>query len=597
MHSNLTQPPNTAAPLRGYSDFTLACAVFAAALLARLLFLYASPDRAWPHSIFYEGDALTWIEWARALRQGEDFELDLPLRTPGVAYLLYWLPVDATQPPFTAIKVIWCTLSAAACAVAYLCFARVFSRRIALIATALCVFSFGLHVIATSLNNETIYLLLVMGIVLATLKLLRRPAVWLAIALGLLHGLATLVRAEHSLLLVMLLGYLAWRWHVRAHAGEKDESAGSDAVANIAFHQCAMMLGCVFIASIAICLPWSIHGANAIRKFNTVADQTPPYELARPVWTDGARKYLNALPAFTRESSFGAATYYNATKGKREITAADVEAFFLDVYGYVPEPISPFVLVSMKGGLDFALANHPDADGGFSKAAMISLGEPDTNLYPARPDHLRLINHGFAVGWGFITSDVKGWMGLVGRKLTNFADGITLGFTACNLPHGHAGVRRPVDMITPNPGSAATIWQLFVYASLVFGIVIAAMRKQAGIWLVIIAYKLIVTALFYGYARQAVSILPAFFIFMAIAFDMLIGRLHSKVQHSDSWRVAGRIGLAVMLVALFGIEIAAAFSNRQLAVNGPVQLTPELGVHAFRSDQFLHIEPAAPRSD
>src|SRR5687767_6665572 len=63
-------------------------AVFAAALAIRVLFWQAGPGPAWPHSIFFKGDALVWLEHALSLERGRVFELGLPLRPPGAAWLL-----------------------------------------------------------------------------------------------------------------------------------------------------------------------------------------------------------------------------------------------------------------------------------------------------------------------------------------------------------------------------------------------------------------------------------------------------------------------------------------------------------------------------
>src|SRR6186713_424667 len=95
-----------------------AAAVFALAMAVRVLFLYATSDRGWPHSAWYEGDAPMWVRWARALERGEPFEFDLPMRTPGVAFLLHWLP-GKLAAPFTALKLAWCALSAATCALLF----------------------------------------------------------------------------------------------------------------------------------------------------------------------------------------------------------------------------------------------------------------------------------------------------------------------------------------------------------------------------------------------------------------------------------------------------------------------------------------------
>lgn len=58
-------------------------AVFGVALVVRLLFWQATPDRGWPHSALYKGDAVVWTDYSAALGKGESYELGLPLRPPG----------------------------------------------------------------------------------------------------------------------------------------------------------------------------------------------------------------------------------------------------------------------------------------------------------------------------------------------------------------------------------------------------------------------------------------------------------------------------------------------------------------------------------
>jgi len=126
------------------------------ALVTRLLFLFSRADAQWPHSVFYEGDAAEWVRWAQALGRGQPYEFNLPLRSPGVAYILYLLGAgDTTLHSYLAWKALWCVMSAATCALAYWGFVMVFPRRVSLIAAGLSVFSFGGYVLATSLNNET----------------------------------------------------------------------------------------------------------------------------------------------------------------------------------------------------------------------------------------------------------------------------------------------------------------------------------------------------------------------------------------------------------------------------------------------------------
>lgn len=562
-------------------DAIIAVGVFGLALLTRLLFLFSSVDRAWPHSIWYEGDAPMWVRWAQALARGEMFEFDLPLRTPGVAYLLHWLSLggnpaggEVGSPSFLWCKVLWCAMSAAACAAAYLGFRQVFSRRVSLVASALCVFSFGLYVIATSLNNETPYMLVLFTIVWLTLRMMRgMSSSWvMTIVLAALHGAAMLLRAEHALALVLLAAYMA----IRAEPSVR-----------VSVRRMAIIMVC---GAVVVCLPWTIRGAIAIDRFNTQHEPLPAYEHAQPPWTDEARMMLDALPAFARDGNFQFITYIARQTGQTRVTVEQVEAFFAERFSYVPQPLSRFVFVSNKGALDFALANQIDRahHGGFSRAA---LGGDQIEFAFANPDHLRLFNHGYSIGMMGIRDDPPGWLSLVGRKLRRFFDGVALGLTARNLPIGTEGTRYPVDLVTPREGDRRAIaWRIIVFAMLLGGVVVFIVRRNelprgAGIWLLIIAYKIAVTVLFYGYARQAVSILPAFFVIMALAVDSFGGFRGMKGAFQS---VNLKIVASSILAAVLVIEALAAVKPQLIEVRGSIQPAPQWGPSAFEA--FRQIE-------
>ncbi len=62
--------------------------MFLFALVLRLLFWQAAPDRSLAYSAAYQGDALNWLDYAAAIKAGLPFGQDLPLRPPGNAYLV-----------------------------------------------------------------------------------------------------------------------------------------------------------------------------------------------------------------------------------------------------------------------------------------------------------------------------------------------------------------------------------------------------------------------------------------------------------------------------------------------------------------------------
>lgn len=588
-------------------DLLFALAFFFTALLTRLIFLFGSSDRDWPHSIWYEGDAPTWVRWAAALRAGEPFEFDLPLRTPGMAYLLHWLSFGA-EPSFLAWKIVWCILSAATCAVMYLACRRAFSERISLIAAGLCVFSFGQYMLATSLNNETPYMFLLVCIVWLTPRIYRREDESRSLAsvaalpalLGLLHGLAMLLRAEHALMLLMMTAYTAF-----ARPGAAAVSSGGPLLQRSRFRAAPLMpaLG-VLVLALLVCLPWSIRGAGAIHRFNTETTLQPDYDRLVVRWTPEARAAIDALPAFARDGNVRYITYLAqqsaSTHGRREVTRADVDAFFSDQFdGYVPQPLRRAVLVSNKAGLDFALANHLDDrnPGGFTRAP---LGGDDVELSFGNPAHLRLMNHGFSMGFREIIRDPPRWFELVTRKLKNFSDGPALGFTARNLPVGFEGVRRPVDLFTPRWVDSPWLlaWRVSVLALLTLGVVMGWRRRLGGLWLLVIAYKIIVTVFFYGYARQAVSILPAFFLFIAVGVEAtamfvrprcsMLRRAFPRLPRFPRFpRIMRLLALVGLLVGLLSLEIFTARTPPEVVIHGRVTPAPQWGPGAFESFQRL----------
>lgn len=554
-------------------DALIAVAIGVLTLALRLCFLFHSPDRAWPHSLLYEGDAPVWARWAAALEAGQRFEFDLPFRTPGVAWILHAL--GASEAPFTAAKLLWCAISAATPAALYLVLASQFTRRAGLIAASLCTLSHGSFVLATSLNNETPYGLLVVMLAGATLFWVERPTWKLALALGGLHAAAMLLRAEHTLLVALLLGFAAlsaWR-------------AGTS-TRRIMGHG-ALLLG----GMLALCAPWTLRSHAATQRFNREGP-TIPYADAQPPWTPAARAALERLPAFAREGNFAFLSQLARSGGAREVDEANVRDFFERVWGYTPQALDEWTLVSSKGPLDFALANHPDAGGGFSRAALQDGRDSVAEFSFGRPSHLRLVNHGYAIGWGFIAADFSRWLVAVREKLARFCDGASLGLFASDWPHAPARLRRPVDLATPSRDDAR-VWRLGMLVSLLAGAALTCRRGGGMLWIAIVVYKLAVVIAFYGYARQAVSIAPALFALSALAVDALWVRLRPATPASG--RATRWIGAALIaLLCAFAAYDACSpprWVPRPAQPGGSLSPAPQWGAQAFESFDELELEP------
>lgn len=558
-------------------DAAIAGGVFALALFVRLIFLFSTSDRTWPHSIWYEGDATLWVEYATALDRGEPFWFGLPFHPPGVAYPLHWLVDDVGQANnFCGVKVLWCIMSAATCALLYLCCVPSMGRRVALIASGLCAFSFGQYVLATSLNSEAPYTTLLCLMVLLTQTALR-SASWRMIIVGVLHGLATLLRPEHPLLVLFWCVWVVGKWPIEA------------SITRQTMIPRAAVAGAMVAAMLLTCLPWSAKAWLNTKAFNQAAleDAAIDYQASRVPWSADARAAFDELPTFAQHSNFKYLIHVTLQRGDREITAQTVDRFFAEEFGYKPEPVSPWVLVSNQGPLSLALANHPSSDGGFSRAALEHPKlESNPTFNVTFPPHLQLLNDGHEVAWSYVASDFGSWLTLVVKKLRRFVDGAAIGFTAGNLPLGREGVRHPVDLMTANDGIAGTLWTLAMLGLLAAGVAASLARRRGGIWLAIIASKLIVTILFYGYARQAASIGPAFFVLIALACDFALPRDHR-------WPV--RVGIGAVIAAVV-IDIGVAALAPRLIVQpeqpGTITARPQWGAGAFQSFGRVHITAA-----
>ncbi|HKQ47794.1 MAG TPA: glycosyltransferase family 39 protein [Phycisphaerae bacterium] len=548
--------------------------VLVAAVAARLSYLIASPDRAWPHSVAYEGDAPLWARFADALLIGQPFEFDLPVHPPGVAYLLSWLPNHESHGYFLAAKVIWCLLGALSCALTIVAARPHFGLRVAALAGLLSAASFGLIVQSTSLNNETPYTLLLLITIIVTNSILTAPSVAKAVLWGLCNGFAVLLRPEHTLLVVLLLGFLALR---RRSIKPDPQSAGAHP------RRIAIPLAVAVVCFFLVPLPWSIRSARALLRFNTVEAQPIDYARSEVPWTMDAADFLRALPAFAREGNWRYITYLAQQKRLAHVDREFVQSFFSDA-GYIPKPISPFVFVSNQGPLCFALANNEHADGGFSTALLGTSG-PSVLAFGS-PWHLRLYQEGYAVGMRYLLDHPRDAVELFYKKLLFFAEGASQGFTVWNFPLGVEGIRRPVDQLTA-PITNHKIWATFILTFVAAGIALALRRRITSFWLTIIAYKLIIAIAFFGYARQAVSILPVFYVFAAVALDaVLLSPLAKRWPILvDRWRLI----LVLTSAGVFATAARTSFLSWKYEISGPADSAPQWGPGAFESHQALNI--------
>ena len=167
----------------------MALVFFFAALLVRVLFLFATPDFSGPSSPYYKGDTYIWLEYAAAIQSSNEYNHGLPLRPPGVAYLvaLLW---NGQASGFLGLKLIWATMGAASVAFFYLAIARSFDWITATIAALLMSAYTGLIIVSTAPNNETPYFLLISLSLYLCRSLLSQPTWRVLLYWSILNGIS-----------------------------------------------------------------------------------------------------------------------------------------------------------------------------------------------------------------------------------------------------------------------------------------------------------------------------------------------------------------------------------------------------------------------
>ena len=561
---------------RAASPWLGAALVFAAALTLRILFWMATPGMDWPHSIFFKGDAVVWLQQALAIDHGRAFELGLPLRPPGAAWLiaLLW---DGRRESIDSLRIAWHVQGALIPALTFVALRRSFSPVAAWLAAAAAAASTALMLLSSTLDNETPYLLLVVLSLLWFEPLRATPSALRLVAWSVLNGLACLLRVEHALFYVLSLALLLRGWS-RAGAQRLPSRAASSLVS------AALSLAC-FAGPL---LPWHIHAWRAVHRFNT---QPPPDEavmavrrfaaqLGRVDWDGPAREKREKLPAFTRDA---AATFIAATvvhRGTRHVGGDDF-AILDEAFGYQPRPLARYPFVAAYGPLNFALANGPQATGGFVRARLqeppllsggaqryppaLVQGLPPQDLSFTYPPHLRLYNEGYAIGLRWIRENPGAFARLTARKLAFFWDGAAMGFTGYNLPLGLSGLRRAVDFVVPEPGRLALGWRLLVLLAAAAGLAAGFRRAALTPWLLFLLTRLIVTVAFFGYARQGAMASPVVLLLAALAAErwLLRGALGGAVRKAH---VVG----GVLLAAAVALEYNRWAGKPQVLIDGEV---------------------------
>lgn len=503
-----TGPPAAAGVRR---DGLWAAGLTLLAWVHRLAFLRSNFDWSWPYTVFYEGDGEVFFEYARALLTGELYDNGIPFHPPGFAWVLaavYTLVgADPATPrvPYVAVKAVITLIGSLPVGLLYLLVKPYLGRTVALVASLLCAWSFGLYVIGAAPVTEGTYLTVLMLCLLLWSRRFehalaapdaRRGGWKTAVGLGLLLGFLALVRAEAVLIAVILATVGLASWFRERRAVELRPW---------------LLVALGWALAVA---PWTIR--NAVR--------------------------LSAIDE--------------------------------SLAGQLAEPLPRFVPLTLYGPINLALANNPQADGTFSRAFLSSRsGAPVLDL--ADPQHLEFILHGDRMAWSWTRENPGDFGRLLLRKWALFFSAWKLGWTQWDWPGGLNGVRRPVDVFTPDSAAGyAVALPLALLGLLCCVATPGAPRRWAALVLLLTAAGMITTGLFFGYVRQGVVLLP-FWLTLTAAAPVWIGERLAKrtfglalVPVDPPRRLL--LSLAGIAVVLLALELWGAGSRRVIQGTGTV---------------------------
>lgn len=520
----------------------VAVALFLFGLALRVLFQLAGQDGGCGWHLGFQGDAPVWQELATKMANGvADDQLRLPWRPPGMQWLvaLLW---NGDPQRVAVVRWTFVGLGASVAPVSWLWLRRHTSPRVALLTAGLCAAASNLLLLGSGLHVEVVYLLGTLLSLFDQDRLAGPRAHVAALRQGLFGGVLCLLRTEHVLTMVVF-----WWWARRSGASWRT-------------------LGLGVAAAAVVLVPWQLHANAMVDAYNAGPQPPPPLPRSALPWDADAVAAVRALPSFQQAPVSGFVADTVRVRGGTRVTAADL-AIVREAYGCDPAPL-PHAFGALYGGLNFFLANTPEADGGFAAAALdrppqLLGGEAKyppglRNVLPrggaivlGYPPHLAAVVDGTSLGLREIAADPSGALLRTGKKLWHAVEGMTGGLGGHALPIGLSGVRRQVDLTTAT-GGWAVVWRVLVLA--VASVGLWSLRRTRGLapLLLFAATKVVVVVVWFGYARQGALCLPVVALGVAALVDRLLPTV-TATRARWSWAL-----LATLLLAVEGLRAATA---------------------------------------
>ncbi|MBL0693486.1 glycosyltransferase family 39 protein [Comamonas sp. JC664] len=458
-------------------------AVFGLSLLLRWLFLQAAPDRTWPFSIFFYGDARFFHAYAVDLARGHEGPAALPYHPPlfpwllGLLYRVLGMPRGDASP----YKLALATLNAATVAFTWWWWRRLLGTGWSLLGAALFAGSFGWLVLSTTYSNEVLYALFLSATCALMLQHRAAPSGWSAVLLGVVMGLGALTRAEHLYLWPFLL---AWAWRQR----------GETAVRTL-----APRWGVAMLVTALVLAPWAAHNARVLRELNV---RTP---------------HLEPLPV-----------------------------------------LAP---ITVYGPINFAMANHARATGGFTPDSVNQVGQ-EGFLDVTNPAQRHLLLHGYAEGLAWMGDHPLDAARLAWAKLDRWLDGLQLGWGTTNWPSGLSGARPPVDVFVPE--GAWLKWPLTLLLLAGAALSLRPAWRDYGLFTAVLLHRALITVAFFGYTRGLLAIFPVLLPLLLLPFIVLTAR-----APANAWaRRLPAIAAAALLVLWVEAGALARSAPRRFIASG-----------------------------